>query len=291
MSTGETKFVERALLRRNLLKNIDIRWNKRFVSYEIIEDGIQVHFDDDSIVQGSLLVGCDGARSSVRAHLIPDFRIEDTGTIQVAGRLEQTAEFTQIKNLASNSLVQVLGDQGHSIYMISTEHSWFWSLAWSNSDVTLTKTTHDQLLSKMRAHFNNQEFVRMIELSSSIWYQPLRIYSSPVFKQNPYRNNPRVTLLGDAAHLMTPHRGMGANTAFADAFDLAKIISTDFTTIDLANYEEQLFKRGFQAVQDSIQSTRTAHLIGTPALIRNFILWTLHYLIWLKNRFLMLFTR
>ena len=144
MSIGETKFVERALLRRNLLKNIDIRWNKRFVSYEIIEDGIQVHFDDDSIVQGSLLVGCDGARSSVRAHLIPDFRIEDTGTIQVAGRLEQTAEFTQIKNLASNSLVQVLGDQGHSIYMISTEHSWFWSLAWSNSDVTLTKTTHDQ---------------------------------------------------------------------------------------------------------------------------------------------------
>lgn len=291
MTSDKLKIVERGLLRRNLLKNIDVQWNKRFVSYEILDDGVQVRFDDGSVVQGSLLIGCDGARSLVRAQLMPDFRIEDTGIVRVSGTLERNSELIQIQNLLSNSLVQIYGDLGHTLFMISTGHLWLWSLSWPSSNTTEIEFTLEQILDKIRTHFHNEEFVRMIELSSSIRHQALRIYSSPVQKQNPYPNNPRVTLLGDAAHLMTPHRGMGANTAFADALDLTKIISTDLTVSALADYEEQLFKRGFQAVQDSIQSTQTAHVIGSQAQIRNYMLWSMHYIIRLKNLFLMPFSR
>ncbi|CAF5168111.1 unnamed protein product, partial [Rotaria magnacalcarata] len=40
--------------------------------------------------------------------------------------------------------------------------------------------------------------------------------------------------LGDAAHLMTPNRGMAANTAFADVLDLANVISIDHNKSSLA---------------------------------------------------------
>src|SRR5207248_2649461 len=148
---------------------------------------------------------------------------------------------------------------------------WLWSLSWPSTDTTETEIPMIQLLDKVRINFNNEEFVRLIELSSLIHLNPLRIYSFPALKVNPYSNNPRVTLLGDAAHLMTPQRGMGANTAFADAFDLANAIRRDHTTSSLADYEEKMFKRGFQAVRDSLDGTRMAHMLGVQARIRDYI--------------------
>ena len=85
-------------------------------------------------------------------------------------------------------------------------------------------------------------------MSSSIRLSLLPIYSFPPLKINPLQNNTRVISLGDAAHLMTPNRGMGANTAFADALDLANVISVGPNNCSLAEYEEKMFKRGFQAI-------------------------------------------
>jgi 2-polyprenyl-6-methoxyphenol hydroxylase-like FAD-dependent oxidoreductase len=288
-TTGEIKVIERTALRRSLLKHIDVQWNKRFVSYNILNDGVEVHFEDGSSVQGTLLIGCDGAKSLVRAQLIPELQREDTGVLHIAGTIEQNEQLVQIKQLVTNSLVQVLGDQGHALFLISTGKLWLWSLSWPSTDTTETKITLTQLLDKVRANFNNEEFVRLIELSSSIRLNTLRIYSSSPLKVNPFPNNPQVTLLGDAAHFMTPQRGMGANTAFADALDLVNAIRLGHTKVSLADYEEKMYKRGFQAVRDSLQSTRMTCMLGLQARIRDYIFWFLHYSIALKNFVSMLF--
>ncbi|CAF1175525.1 unnamed protein product [Rotaria sordida] len=282
-TSGEIKIIERGILRRSLLKNIDVQWNKRFVSYKILDDGVEIHFGDDSSVQGTLLVGCDGAKSLVRTQLIPDLQRNETGIVFVSGTIEQNEELSKIKQLISNSLVQILGDQGHSLFLISTGQLWLWSLSWPSTNRIETEISLTQLLDKVHTNFNNEEFIRLIELSSSIRLDILPVYSFPLLKINPYPNNSRVTLLGDAAHVMTPHRGMGANTAFADAFDLIDVIRSDHTKSSLADYEEKMFKRGFQAIQDSLESTRMAHMLGVSARIRNYIMWLLHYSITLKN--------
>ncbi|CAF1434477.1 unnamed protein product [Rotaria sordida] len=282
-TSGEIKIIERGILRRSLLKNIDVQWNKRFVSYKILDDGVEIHFEDDSSVQGTLLVGCDGAKSLVRTQLIPDLQRNETGVVFVSGTIEQNEELSKIKQLVSNSLVQILGDQGHSLFLISTGQLWLWSLSWPSTNRIETEISLTQLLDKVHTNFNNEEFIRLIELSSSIRLDILPVYSFPLLKINPYPNNSRVTLLGDAAHVMTPHRGMGANTAFADAFDLIDVIRSDHTKSSLADYEEKMFKRGFQAIQDSLESTRMAHMLGVSARIRNYIMWLLHYSITLKN--------
>jgi 2-polyprenyl-6-methoxyphenol hydroxylase-like FAD-dependent oxidoreductase len=84
-------------------------------------------------------------------------------------------------------------------------------------------------------------------------------------------NYPRVTLLGDAAHVMTSHAGLGANTAFKDAVDLADIIkdkrmglhSQENWKQGHALYEKDMFTRGYKAITASITNTKRIH--GDPS--------------------------
>ncbi|CAF2888004.1 unnamed protein product [Rotaria sp. Silwood2] len=289
---GELKIIDRAVLRRNLLKNIDICWNKRFVSYTILDDGIEAYFHDGSSVKGTLLVGCDGAQSLVRAQLVPNLHREDTGVVIVAGTLELNEQCVQTRQLIQNSLVQILGDHGHALFLISVGQSWFWSLSWASTDTTQSNLSMPELLDKFRSNFNNEEIVRLMESSLlSTRLTPLRLYSLPRLRVNPFSNNPRVTLMGDAAHLMTIQRGMGANTTFADALDLVDVMRRGITPSLLGDYEEKMFKRGFQAVQDSFNNTRMIHLSGRQGMMRDYLLWCLRYTMTFKNLIWTAFSR
>ena len=62
-------------------------------------------------------------------------------------------------------------------------------------------------------------------------------------------NKPSVTLLRDAARLMTPFAGIGVNLAFEDAMKLAPAIldaskdsRDDALVVKIAEYEEEMFR-------------------------------------------------
>jgi 2-polyprenyl-6-methoxyphenol hydroxylase-like FAD-dependent oxidoreductase len=86
-----------------------------------------------------------------------------------------------------------------------------------------------------------------------------------------------VTLLGDAAHAMTSHAGLGANTAFMDAVELAKYLSdseigitTNRWNEGYSQYEKEMFIRGYHAVYASLENTRKIH--SDISSIRTFVL-------------------
>jgi 2-polyprenyl-6-methoxyphenol hydroxylase-like FAD-dependent oxidoreductase len=278
------KLIDRNQLRRALLTNINVQWNKRFVSYTVSDNGVEAHFEDGTSVHGTILIACDGTKSLVRAQLIPEFQRNDLRIISVAGRLEQSDDLKKIQEITKDSLARIFGKQGHTLLILPFRQLWMWSLSWpekeSHEEMNISS---NQLIDKARENFNDDEIIRLIErCSPSDLIGPYRLYSASCLKQNPFPNHPRITLLGDAAHPMTTHAGKGANTAFADAFDLANLL-LNRSSSTLSEYEQKMFKRGYAAVKMSLTSTQMIHATGWRGLLRDGILSVIGYTMTLIN--------
>ncbi len=99
-------------------------------------------------------------------------------------------------------------------------------------------------------------------------YGPRQVYSVravDVPSQLSSRPTTRVVLIGDAAHATTTHMGMGANTAFADAADVAAVLAgtplKDWPAALAAN-EKIMVARAVKVVEGSTRSTGMIHASG-----------------------------
>ncbi len=69
--------------------------------------------------------------------------------------------------------------------------------------------------------------------------RPIHAFDPPL----PWQNRPGVTLLGDAAHVMSPFAGEGVNNAMLDALHLARAIASDDWRAGIRAYEAEMFDR------------------------------------------------
>lgn len=141
---------------------------------------------------------------------------------------------------------------------------------------------HEDSLRRAREYFRSAEVAACIQQTPVSELFPLRqVYSTPD-KYASSRTPPplgtcatRVTLIGDALHAMTTHRGMGANTAIEDAADLADFLLQHPSAWreGLTTLERKITIRGFANVASSLKSTRMLHARGVLALARNWLMW------------------
>lgn len=188
-------------------------------------------------------------------------------------------------------MVRLLGDHGTTVltYVDGPTLVWVITISATYPDALPAGPSppRDELAAWIERNMAEEfmpEWVDLALASSTIrLFGELRCVSVPPCAASVLGPPSRVTLMGDAAHAMTTHRGLGANTAFMDARDLAAALGNagaaegSFETARerLGGYERVLLRRGFKNVKESLASTRMILMTGWSAKVRNGVLVTI----------------
>jgi 2-polyprenyl-6-methoxyphenol hydroxylase-like FAD-dependent oxidoreductase len=235
-----------------------VRWGHRATDAKALADGRhELRFADGTTITTDLLVGADGAWSRVRP-LVTDARPGYTGISFVeADLLDADARHREQAAVVGNGMLFAVGDGkailGHretddSLHIYSAFRA---PEGWSE---TVDFTDPQAATAAALVHFAGwNESLQALIADADLPLVPRPIHALPVgLRWNHVRG---VTLLGDAAHVMSPFAGEGANLAMLDGALLGRAITERRADTDQAvvAYEEELFPRSAIKAQESAE--------------------------------------
>ncbi|ANW95779.1 monooxygenase [Wenyingzhuangia fucanilytica] len=277
--------IPRQSLRLALLEQLDkhntVQWGHQLVDFKQQEnDEVTLDFQVNGkmkTAKSDLLVGADGIRSSVRKLLIGDeiTPLRYLGCIVILGICPLNFLEGVSSPLLDSATVFQTANGNERIYMMPfTKDSVMWQLSFP-----MLEDEAKELSAKGAKALKAEAYTRVpwhhpipqileATLESEITGYP--VYDRALLKPEFLEQGKQVTLIGDAAHPMSPFKGQGANQALLDALALARGISkgcrplslwkeVGIRTSVLKDFESEMLKRSAIKVKDSAAAAEFLH--------------------------------
>lgn len=266
---GKIVGISRGDMRKFFLSGCEsfIHWSHRITDYELTSSGVHAIFADGSkSVEGTMLVGGDGIYSKIATQPSQGkLKVYDTGARGIHGQAPTTA----FKDLGEG-VWRVTDDTNPKgrVFIFTNVRSgdkddpniqFGWTMGAQpgvinapNEDYSLIGTPAAEIAKALTANWHPRlkplfEYMNVSE--TAFW----KITCSTPTGVPEWDNESRVTVIGDAAHSMTPAGGIGANTAVRDSALLGRLLAEAGGYGDgvTAAYEREMRVYASEAVRSS----------------------------------------
>lgn len=277
--------IARQSLRLALLEQLGgkegVQWNHQLIDCKEVEGNqVELSFqvnDEIKTTQADLVVGADGIRSAVRNIVIGEettpLRYLDCIVILGICPLSQLQEVDS--SLLDSATVFQTANGNERIYIMPfTSDSVMWQLSFplSAKEAKILsekgpKALKEEACRRTKWHSPIPQIVSST-LESEISGYP--VYDRELLHPDALAKGKQITLIGDAAHPMSPFKGQGANQALLDALALARGISkgcrpkSNWREVGiresvLTEFESEMLKRSAKKVKDSAKAAEFLH--------------------------------
>ena len=264
--------IDRGTLRKILLESLQpgtVVWDSHYISMEAQNEGWLLHFKNGSSFYADIVIAADGANSKIRPY-ITDIKAFYTGITMLEGNIYEAEKAAPHMNrflnggkimAFGNSKDLFIGQKGNGDIgfgaSFKSDENWATNKGLDFAD-------KKQILTW---------FTKAYSGWSSIWHElfetaatpfiPRAIYCMPL--DQTWDALPNLTMLGDAAHVMPPFAGEGANVAMRDALELSEYLTGEkYHTLKeaIALFETDMRKRAAMAAAESLENGERMHSEG-----------------------------
>lgn len=278
--------IARQALRLALMEQLNgdhkVQWNHQLVNLTELKNGkgVELNFNvngEPKITHADLVVGADGIRSAVRNQLIGKAisPLRYLNCIVILGICPLSALNGVESDLLDSATVFQTANGSERIYIMPFDKD---SVMWQLSFPILEKDA--KALSAQGNKALKHEAIKRTD-----WHHPIPqiiaatepaqvsgypVYDRALLSSELLEQNQQVTLIGDAAHPMSPFKGQGANQALLDALSLARGITKNcrpksnwraagIKTSVLTEFETEMLARSASKVKDSAAAAQFLH--------------------------------